>query len=611
MITQLRADLEKVRMLSEQVQKRERLKLEQTKKQKAYLEMIFFPLEYVIRPILNQFMEIDRKKLFLNHVTIDEAADYHTIIQQPMCFSEIYQKLANHSYVTLDLFKKDIQLIWKNSMDYNTADTSFYKVASKLKNASQKLFDSAEEKMNRIGLLQDGMLQEPVDELIFSYDASFQEEQDDLSDLEQLSAEVKVDTEAETQLRLERERLRAEKEEEHRRAIKARIEGRAKARALREENKRKGILPTVNPVEEKAKLRTLRKLRTRGNQTPMPNANATDTIDALPDAALIEKDKAPIQPIISDSKITDPNPEDTNMQLDHDSFISSNDDDTQNGLIETAIQQKPGEHTAEQVYDLKVEQPINLPATSNSLTNYVSVTNSSLSTTTANDNSVNSLPMEDFITDTDNKTAEVEQNTSIEGKEKNIRMSLKRRHSSQRVTPRLTRSNGLKASIEELTKRPKISHEARALFASYNGVSHLDRPVEVYKENRKIHAPVGWVYLDDEEGEEEEEEEKEEGEGGGGESSHDMDIDEEENKQLEQQAVIVSAASVPTGPSGSTKKYTRQGRNDIPIPQFNRGEIIWARVNGYPSHPAKVSKDIFTENDSRYSTYITVSKLFR
>lgn len=591
MITQLRADLEKVRMLSEQVQKRERLKLEQTKKLKAYLEMIFFPLEYVIRPILNQFMEIDRKKLFLNHVTIDEAADYRTIIQQPMCFSEIYQKLANHSYSTLDQFKNDIQLIWKNSMDYNTADTSFYKVAIKLKNASQKLFDSAEEKMNCIELLQDGMLQKPLDESIFSYDASFQEEQDDLSDLEQQSGEVQIDTEAEAQLRLERERLRAEKEEEHRRAIKARIEGRARARALREENKRRGILPTVNPAEEKAKLRTLRKLRTRNNQTPTSNDDATDTVDALSDAVLIEEDEASIQEINSDSKATDSNLKGTNMQLDHDFFISSNDNDTQNRLIEAAIQQKTGEHTAEQVYDLKVEQSINLPATSNSSISYVSAP-SSLSTT-AIDNSTNLLPIEDLIVDANNKITDVkqmeaEQNTSIKGKEKNNTISLKRQHPSQRVTPRLTRSNGLKASIEELTKRPKISHEARALFASYNGVSHLDRPVEVYKENRKIHAPIGWVYLDDEEGEEEEEEK---GEGEGREGSHNMDIDEEENKQVERKAISVSAASVSTGPAGSAKKYTRQGRNDIPIPQFNRGEIIWARVNGYPSHPAKVSKD--------------------
>ncbi|KAH8549951.1 PHD-zinc-finger like domain-containing protein [Umbelopsis sp. PMI_123] len=53
----LRADLERVRMLSEQVQKRERHKLERLRKQKAYLEIILFPLEYILKPVLEELME--------------------------------------------------------------------------------------------------------------------------------------------------------------------------------------------------------------------------------------------------------------------------------------------------------------------------------------------------------------------------------------------------------------------------------------------------------------------------------------------------------------------------------------------------------------------------
>lgn len=53
----LRADLEKVRMLSEQVQKRERQKLERIRKQKAYLEMILYPAEVIIQPILEHLIE--------------------------------------------------------------------------------------------------------------------------------------------------------------------------------------------------------------------------------------------------------------------------------------------------------------------------------------------------------------------------------------------------------------------------------------------------------------------------------------------------------------------------------------------------------------------------
>ena len=53
----LRADLERVRMLSEQVQKREKQKLERIRKQKAYLETILFPVEYIAKPLVDQLIE--------------------------------------------------------------------------------------------------------------------------------------------------------------------------------------------------------------------------------------------------------------------------------------------------------------------------------------------------------------------------------------------------------------------------------------------------------------------------------------------------------------------------------------------------------------------------
>ncbi|KAK4513523.1 uncharacterized protein ATC70_005525 [Mucor velutinosus] len=551
-ITQLRADLEKVRMLSEQVQKRERLKLEQTKKQKAYLEMIFFPLEYVIRPVLNQFMEIDRKKLFLNHVTMDEAADYHKIIKQPMCFSEICQKLASHSYATLDQFKDDVRLIWTNSMDYNTADTSFYKVASKLKNASQKLFDSAEAKLSRLGLLQDGMLDEQIDDALFTYDATFDE--DDLIDVEEHQPVQVVDTEAEARLKLEKKRLMAEKEAEHQRAIRARVEGRAKARALREENRRKGILSQMNPVEEEIKSRTLRKLRDRGHLAVPVNAPSSPNQGPFLDS------------VTNDSLAHLPSQPRLNMDR----------NETPMTLAETTIEEQqpasaqPVNHTAEQVNDLKVEQSVDSSAALREPSNLLITQVSSLST--AESDACVDSPMRDSFLDQNNKAEkkETREPSILQSKEKHKETSFmptKRKHSSLCVTPRLTRSNGLQASIEELTKRPKISQEARALYASYNGVSHLDRPQEVYKENRKKHAPVGWVWLEDDDADDDDDEEEE---GGDDRQEANMDLD-----------------KASAGGTGSAKKQARLGRNDIPVPRFNKGEIVWARVNKYPSHPAK------------------------
>jgi hypothetical protein len=53
----LRADLERLRLLSEQVRKRERQKLERIRKQKTYLEMILYPVEFIMKPVIDHLIE--------------------------------------------------------------------------------------------------------------------------------------------------------------------------------------------------------------------------------------------------------------------------------------------------------------------------------------------------------------------------------------------------------------------------------------------------------------------------------------------------------------------------------------------------------------------------
>jgi hypothetical protein len=97
------------------------------------------------------------------------------------------------------------------------------------------------------------------------------------------------------------------------------------------------------------------------------------------------------------------------------------------------------------------------------------------------------------------------------------------------------------------------------LFASYNGVSHLEKPVEVYKENRKISAPVGWVYVQEN----------------------------EEEKEQQAEAVVGQEEEKTAELTEKELKSLKKQRNKIPVPNFKRGEIVWAQVTGYPSHPAK------------------------
>lgn len=397
--------------------------------------MILFPLEYVIRPILAQFMTVDKKKYFLNHVTEEEAPDYKSVIAHSMCFSEIYQKMTSHQYTELDQFINDVSLIWENGMDYNEVDTSYYRVATSLKKASKKLFEGARQQMTRFKL-KGGMWDEPFDPAIFDY-------------------------------------LRQEEEEEKP----------IKKRAILKD---KQIIPTtqtINQVHE----HFIQSLTISNDQTSLKQKSISNY---FAEQHLLEQQRKEKR--------------------------------EQNRLLEEAKALQ-----VEKELKPPTQQSFNPPVISNPLKQPMKPTKSTV------------------------KREEGVHTRTISG------------------PSRLTRSAGLQASIQELTKRPKISQEARALFASYNGVSHLDKPLEVYKENRKKSAPVGWVYVD--------EEEEEEG----------RNTSDEETPR----------------PS----KYAKRKRNDIPIPNFKRGEIVWARVTGYPSHPAKFMNLL----DEETSPKILASRRFK
>jgi hypothetical protein len=165
----LRADLDRVRILSEQVQKRERQKLERIRKQKAYLEMILYPAEIIIRPVLECLIDLDKKKLFRYPVTLELAPDYLDVIKQPMSFADIIEKLANHRYDNLDEFESDLALIWKNSMTYNKAETGYYKLAQRLEKAMTELMADAREAHKDFPLKNNGLLDVDINPEIFAY----------------------------------------------------------------------------------------------------------------------------------------------------------------------------------------------------------------------------------------------------------------------------------------------------------------------------------------------------------------------------------------------------------------------------------------------------------
>ncbi|KAG1452636.1 hypothetical protein G6F46_001262 [Rhizopus delemar] len=166
----LRSDLEKVRILTEQVQKREKQKLDRARKQKAYLELILFPLDYIIGPVLDQISDLDKNGIFRYPVTQEIAPDYQTIVKEPISFSEISDKIESHAYTGFDQFENDVSLIWKNCMTYNRSDTSYYKLAQRLKRVSVGLIAKAREAYEALDTdRQTGFLNVQIDSKIFAF----------------------------------------------------------------------------------------------------------------------------------------------------------------------------------------------------------------------------------------------------------------------------------------------------------------------------------------------------------------------------------------------------------------------------------------------------------
>ncbi|CEP19970.1 hypothetical protein [Parasitella parasitica] len=193
----LRADLEKVRMLTEQVQKRERHKLDRVRKQKAYIEMILYPVEFIVHPILRQLMAMDKKDFFRYPVPVELAPDYYDVVEEPMSFSDIQEKLALHRYSTVDEFEYDLNLIWKNCMFYNKRETLYFKLAQKLEKHAEGLIAEAQDDFNALQIRNEsGALDVDIDPSIFEYgmdeDTSEKENLPDLTSVSSLSSAVEL-----------------------------------------------------------------------------------------------------------------------------------------------------------------------------------------------------------------------------------------------------------------------------------------------------------------------------------------------------------------------------------------------------------------------------------
>uniref|UniRef100_A0AAR2LGF3 ATPase family AAA domain-containing protein 2 n=1 Tax=Pygocentrus nattereri TaxID=42514 RepID=A0AAR2LGF3_PYGNA len=76
-------------------------------------------LRLFLRDVTNRLAQDKRFKIFTKPVDTEEVPDYTTVIKQPMDLSTVLSKIDLHKYVTVKDFLHDVDLIWKNALEYN------------------------------------------------------------------------------------------------------------------------------------------------------------------------------------------------------------------------------------------------------------------------------------------------------------------------------------------------------------------------------------------------------------------------------------------------------------------------------------------------------------
>ncbi|KAJ8000138.1 hypothetical protein DPEC_G00201730 [Dallia pectoralis] len=112
-------------------------------------------LRLFLRNVTERLSRDRRFKAFNKPVDVEEVPDYITVIKQPMDLSTVLSKIDLHKYVTAREFVHDVDLIWKNALEYNPdsdpADRQIRHRACALKDTVYAIIrDELDEDFNRI-----------------------------------------------------------------------------------------------------------------------------------------------------------------------------------------------------------------------------------------------------------------------------------------------------------------------------------------------------------------------------------------------------------------------------------------------------------------------------
>ncbi|GAA6064361.1 hypothetical protein JCM10212_005875 [Sporobolomyces blumeae] len=153
----IRNDLEKVRMLTEQVRKREKKKLERLLWVKEFLDEFVWPREERLRKAWSQIVALDKQQYFLHPVDPVQVPDYYDVVSNPMDWTTIGTKLDRHEYETAAQFKSDVLLVMSNARHYNKPSAPVHRSAVRISESIEPILtylDAVDDPGSAVGTIE-------------------------------------------------------------------------------------------------------------------------------------------------------------------------------------------------------------------------------------------------------------------------------------------------------------------------------------------------------------------------------------------------------------------------------------------------------------------------
>lgn len=88
-------------------------------KLKVHEESTLRELRLFLRDIWNKLAKCRKFAIFMRPVDIEDVPDYYEIVKQPMDLNSMLNKIDNEMYQTAREFLDDVDLIWRNALEYN------------------------------------------------------------------------------------------------------------------------------------------------------------------------------------------------------------------------------------------------------------------------------------------------------------------------------------------------------------------------------------------------------------------------------------------------------------------------------------------------------------